>query len=90
MNYKIEACEYICGLKHFVINGVEADKSDFVEQYDDEPGMAPEYGCGNMRAHILSPTEQVLKKYNINENEYMEIAEKIAELISFGYCSLCA
>lgn len=79
----------MCSLETFVINGVQADEDDFVDKYDHSPETAKDYACGDMRADIKGASSGVLKKYKINEDEYAEIAEKVADEVSFGYCGLC-
>ena len=78
-----------CELEIFKINGKEADIEDFVCVYDHTPDIAEPYGCGDMRADIISPTKEVLNKYNISLNEFYEIANDLAETLSIGSCEWC-
>jgi len=88
-DYKIEVFSALCSLKTFTINGIEADEDDFVDKYDHSPEEAEEYACGDMQADIRPVSNRVLEKYKINEDEYMEIAEKVSEKLSFGSCGWC-
>lgn len=89
MKYKAKAYGALCELSEFEINKIEAEKEDFVDQYDHSPETAEEYGCGDMQADIIPSTKEVLEKYNITENEYQVIAKDIAEKLSFGSCGWC-
>lgn len=85
----IRAYYALCELEECTINGVELDYNDFGEKDDIEPDEAEEYGCGNMQ---FIPYEEVkqetLKKYNITEEEYRKIQDKL-DCLSFGCCSWC-
>ena len=85
----IETYGALCNLETFTINNVEADEDDFVEKWDTDTDNAQEYGCGSMQAFVLPVTENVLKKYGIMESVYIEIAEDVAEALSFGACGWC-
>lgn len=87
MKLEIEVFDALCSLSTFITDGVEAEEEEFVDKYDHCPDE--EYGCGNMEADIIAPTEEVLEKYNISPEEHEEIAAKAAELVSFGACGWC-
>ena len=90
MEIKIKAYSSLCELEYFEINGQEdADYGDFVDKYDHDEMNADDYACGDMRCDIKDCTPEVLKKYNIAEDEYLEIAEKVDEALSFGCCGWC-
>jgi len=89
MKLKIESYSALCALRKFSINNINADMDDFVDQYDHAPHLAEDYACGDMRADIKPTSEDVLTKYGITINEYNEIAEKVAEKVSFGCCGWC-
>jgi hypothetical protein len=79
-----------CYLKEFVINGIKADMRDFGEKRDVNPKMAEPYGCGDMRfIPNLYPTEAVLQKYDIDEEEYDTICSQLQKGLSFGKCGWC-
>ena len=80
----------LCSLKKFVINGIVANSCDFVDNYDHSPETVEDYSCGNMQADIIPATSDVLEKYKITIDEYKEIADKVAEEVSFGCCDWCA
>ena len=88
-DYLIKGAGSICSIAEFAINGIEASEEDFVDKYDHSPEDAPAYGCGDMRADVKPPEVSVLEKYKINTAEYTEIAEMVAEEVSFGNCSQC-
>ena len=89
MEVKIKCYTALCSLEEFIINDIEADEEDFVDKYDHSPDEAEEYGCGDMRADIIAPTNEVLKKYNITPVEHEKIASQVAEEVSFGACGWC-
>ena len=89
MEYTAEVYSAYCALRTFVINGVSANEDEFVTKYDKSPQTAEDYGCGNMQADTISPTEAVLSKYGITEAEFDTIAQDVAEKLSFGYCGWC-
>ena len=89
MDLKIEVYDCLCELKTFEVNGIEANECDFVFKYDHDIDSAEDYGCGNMACDINNPAKKVLKKYNITEEEFFKIAERVDELVSFGNCGWC-
>ena len=89
MKLKCKACDSLCSLEIFTINGIKADERDFGEQYDADPDNADEYACANMKFFPKLPTSEVLKKYNITVDEYKEICEKLDKELSFGECGWC-
>lgn len=89
MKYEAEVYGSLCSLSKFEINGVSADSSDFVNQYDADSHNAEDYCCGDMVADVLQPTEIVLAKYGITVEEYDVIAEDVSSKLSFGSCGWC-
>lgn len=89
MKLEIKVYGAMCGLKLFRINGIDADEQDFVDKFDHSPDTAEDYGCGNMLAEIIEPTDGVLKYYAISKKEYYVIAEKVSAELSFGPCGWC-
>lgn len=87
--YKIESYGSLCHLEVFTINGKKAYEEDFVEKYDHSPEDVDEYGCGDMRCDIISPTQEVLKKYGITKEDYFAIADDICSELNFGECGQC-
>ena len=79
----------LCYAPTFEINDIRADTGDFGDQYDREPEEAEDYACADMQFTRNPPTEDILKKYEISEVEYYEIAEKLEEGLSFGCCGWC-
>ena len=85
----IQAYHATCALKYCTINGVKLDYKDFGEQYDTEPDKAEDYGCGNMQFIPYKEVKQdALKKYNITEEEYRKIQDRL-DCLSFGCCDYC-
>jgi len=74
----------------FVINGINANSSDFGGQGDMSPETAEEYCCGDMQFTRNPSTPDVLAKYGITEDEYAEICEKLEGGLSFGRCGWCS
>lgn len=89
MKLEIEVYDALCSLSIFKINDIDAEEEDFVNKYDHSPGTAEDYACGDMRADIKMPTNDILEKYKINLTEYNEIASKVADEVSFGCCGWC-
>ena len=89
MEYEVEYFRALCSTKEFIINGIEADHSDFISLYDHSPQTACAYGCGDMRADILPPSNRVLEKYKITKTEYFTLAHDLASNLSFGSCGWC-
>lgn len=79
----------LCYTPTFIINGIHAMTGDFGEQYDRDLDNAEPYGCGDMQFTRINPTEEVLKKYRISEDEYFDIARQLEEGLSFGSCGWC-
>ena len=77
-----------CQTDNFLINGVHADSDDFGRQYDDSP--SDDVYCGNMVFVPSDPSQSILDKYGITEQEYWCIAEKLQDGLSFGACDLCS
>lgn len=90
MELQLEFGDSLCWASTFVINGVDAETKDFGEQYDRDPENAEDYSCGNMQFTRINPTPEVLKKYQITEAEYHEIASKLENGLSFGACGWCS
>lgn len=78
-----------CYTPTFEVNGVEAEWEDFGEKYDRSPETAEDYGCGDMQFTMSPPTKEVLDKYQIDEEQYEEIARKLEDGLSFGNCGWC-
>jgi len=89
MNYKIEAFHCLCELSIFEINGIHADYEDFGEKYDNDPGNAEDYGCGDMQFFPKPATSEILNKYNISIDEYDKITLELEAELSFGSCGWC-
>lgn len=78
-----------CELEHCEINGVVLDYYDFGDKYDTDTENAEEYGCGWMKFIPYDEVKQeTLKKYNITEDEYRKIQDKL-DCLSFGNCGWC-
>lgn len=87
MKLELDVYSSICDTKNFVINGVKATCIDFGEKIDKLPGKRNI--CGNMVFEPISPTQQVLDKYNITKYEYKNICTLLRSCVSFGTCRLC-
>ena len=80
----------------YYINGVYLERDDFGEGYD-EGGYCDDedveaYGCVNRvfnvwidEAHLVS----AMKKYNITQEEYFDIQNKLADILYIGECGWC-
>ena len=89
MKYIAESGISLCHLIIFEINGIKADAEEFVNKYDAAPEDGEEYGCGDMIADVIPASTDVLRKYDITEDEYYEIAKKVSTELSFGCCNWC-
>lgn len=89
MKLELKIFGALCSTKTFVVNGIQADGSDFGEQYDHDQENAEDYACGDMQFNRKDSTTEVLEKYSITEAGYQEIAEKLEEGLSFGCCGWC-
>jgi len=89
MKLELEIYNAMCATSIFVINGINADQEDFGTQGDNDPDEAEPYGCGNMVFERVSPSSEVLKKYNITKEEYSEVCDKLEAGLSFGECGWC-
>lgn len=89
--WKIVPYNAFCRLDHEEthINGHKVDSEDFVEQYDHYKRGRCDYGCGDMRAETIEPTQKVLEEYEITKDDYYIIANEIAEALTFGRCGWC-
>lgn len=74
---------------HGTLNGVTFESNDFGEQEDLDRENAEDYGCGNMTFTPASPSLEILEKYKITPDEFNEIAQLLAENLSFGTCGWC-
>ena len=89
MELELEIYGALCSTSIFKINGIDADSNDFGSQSDTDPDSAEDYACGNMEFIPHLPTQEVLDKYKITSSEYLEIASKLGEGLSFGSCGWC-
>lgn len=85
----INSYDALCELQSCKINDVNLNYNDFGEKYDTEPEKAEPYCCANMQfIPFKDVKEETLKKYNITEEEYRLIQEKL-DCLSFGCCGWC-
>ena len=81
---------------NYYINGVYLERDDFGEGYDkgghcDDKDLAA-YGCVNRvfeiyvdEGHLMA----AMKKYNITQEEYFDIQNKLADILYIGECGWC-
>ncbi len=85
----IEAMNALCALMPTKINGINLDYNDFGEKYDIDSENAPMFCCANMQFIPYKEIKQeTLDKYNITEQEYRQIQDKL-DCLSFGNCGWC-
>lgn len=89
MKLEMECYGALCSLSNFRINDIDADSSDFGEQYDRDRESAEPYACGDMQFTSYPPTQDVLTKYGITTSEYLIVASQLEEVLSFGHCGRC-
>jgi len=90
MELKLEIYGALCSTSEFVVNGIDADSSDFGTQGDEDTEGAEDYSCGDMRFTGDEATTKVLEKYSITKEEYSEIVTQLEEGLSFGCCGWCS
>lgn len=92
MNLTLKFRNFFCSTEEFSVNGVKASIADFGQKVNFRPDLIVDggYGCGNMQFVSKPPTPAILRKYDIAEAEYTEIAGRLEKGLAFGYCSLCA
>lgn len=92
MEIKIETYYALpCATKEFKINGINADIDDFGDNSDVEPEEAPDYGCG-CRKFIGDPEKapEAMKKYGITKEEFMQVCDKLEDVLYVGRCAWCS
>ncbi len=87
---KLKIYGALCATEIFIINGVQADCNDFGTQFDEEPESAEPYSCRNMTFKPGNASSEVLAKYKITKEEFLDIARQLAKGLSFGNCGLCS
>lgn len=87
--FECKAYSALCELEEFNINGIQADYEDFGTKKDTDPENAEPYSCGNMEFLPKPPTQEVLDKYNITTDDYIEVCNKLTDELSFGCCGWC-
>lgn len=83
-----------CELETFTINGKKASSIDFGntidhEAIDYEEGEKDAYSCSNIYFEPEPPTEIVLHKYNITEEEYYSICDELENKLHVSRCGWC-
>ena len=91
MEIKIETYYALpCATKEFMLNGVNADILDFGDNEDVDRANAPEYGCG---CHRFTPdihkADAAMKKYGITLDEFIQVCDKLEEVLYVGRCGWC-
>lgn len=90
MEVIIERFEYMpCELKIFTINGKKANKNDFGEISTHGKSDEDFCECVDMYFESNPPMEKVLNKYNITEEEYYNICNKLEDELYVGDCEWC-
>lgn len=89
MELKVAAYSCFCELVVFEINGIQATKADFGENHDNDPDNAEPYCCADMKFNAKASTPEVLEKYGITEEEYLQVCEELDKALSFGNCGWC-
>ena len=89
MKLELEFGTALCYTPVFKINGIDADRDDFGEQYDRSPETAEDYACGDMQFTRVPPKPEILEKYGITEAEYALVADQLENGLSFGSCGWC-
>lgn len=77
-----------CRLQKFTINGKDAFTDDFGTS--EMGGDVNEYNCYHNFISDDEPSIDVLKKYEISEEEYHQICEKLKEKLRVTDCGWCS
>ena len=78
-----------CRTEVFTINGKNAEQNDFGDMYDHHAQDAEPYACADMHFDPKPPTEEVLNRYNITEEEYYNICNELECELCVGSCGWC-
>jgi hypothetical protein len=89
MKLELTIFSSLCSTDTFKVNNIVADRDDFGLSYDTSPETAEEYGCGSRVFEGIEATSEILAKYSITKEEYLEIVCKLEEGLSFGSCGWC-
>ena len=94
MKLELKICSALpCETETFVINGIEADKDWFVNNYDDGDGEEIEYGCNNRVTEVLSlgqvRTNLPEELSNLTDDEIIKIQERLSDELVSGGCGWC-
>ena len=89
--YEIVSCSHSCDLEVFKIRGVDAmgDKNWFFDQSDVGDSSESDGACVDMQGFPMPATFEMMKSYNITEDEFNIIAQACANAVSFGNCNAC-
>ena len=71
---------------NFYVNGITGSECDFG---DKNPGGRDGYRCLNMHFEPDDPTDEILERYGITENDYKIIVDMLCEQLAFGNCCMC-
>ena len=78
-----------CRLEVFTINGKSAEQNDFGDTFDVHYESEKRHTCFDMHFAQKYPTKEVLDKYNITEEEYCVICNKLERELLVGRCGWC-
>lgn len=81
--------ELPCRLEVFTINGKNAEQNDFGKTFDVYYESGKRHTCFAMHFAPVYPTYKVLDKYNITEEEYCVICNKLERELLVGRCRWC-
>lgn len=80
-----------CECEVFTINGIVADKDDFGESNDTDWENRPDWGCGCKVFEAERKNKpEVLEKYGITLEEYLEVCDELEDKLYVGCCSWCS
>ncbi len=86
----IKSYNALCELAYCEINNIQLDYKDFGNKHDTKSCKSSPYCCRNMQFIPYKQVKQkTLQKYNITEDEYRKIQEKLG-CLSFGCCDWCS
>ena len=88
MKLRIETYKGLpCRTSVFIVNNVPADVEDFGIEECESDG---DYGCiYNVFKPFRHPPKQVLKKYKITLEEFLEIGDELEKKLDINNCGWC-
>lgn len=82
-------CDYGCDVDEFTVKGKPVDEEEFGRHEDEHPEWGELDCCGDMEFTAYEPDDEILKKYDLTKDEYLEVCYWLDKALSFGGCDRC-